>query len=166
MTIYQEYGVTLRKAQAEKILKAASNHSPVTIRILKKDLHGDHKLLLTKTQINKISKASTGIDLKLSYAQLKDYYKIFKDLQNKNHEKTGGVLPLLALLPLIFGGLGAAGGVAGGIASAVTNARSSAEQERHNRALENMVKTSGSGILSNIASKVPVFGETLKYYLE
>ena len=65
-------------------------------------------MLLNKTQKNRIEKSSTGIDLKLCYAQLKQYYKLFKDIQSTNLEKTGGLLPLLALLPLIFGGLGAA----------------------------------------------------------
>ena len=63
--------------------------------------HGEHKLPLTQTQINRINKATTGIDLKLSKAQI------------KHLEKTGGLLHLFALIPLIFGGLGVAGSVAG-----------------------------------------------------
>ena len=58
-------------------------------------------------------------------------------------EKSGGPLPLLALLPSIFGGLGAAGAVAGGISSAVSSAKNVsnavsqlAETERHNREIE------------------------------
>jgi len=37
--------------------------------------------------------------------------------------KSGGLLPLAALLPLIFGGIGAAGGAAGGIAGIVKSVR-------------------------------------------
>jgi hypothetical protein len=62
----------------------------------------------------------------------------------KNYE--GGFLPLAALIPLITGILGAAGGVAGGIGSAVSSAKSAAEQQRHNREIEKMTKEQlGSG---------------------
>ena len=72
--------------------------------------------------------------------------------QLKYLEKSGGLLPLLALLPLIFAGLGAAGGVAGGVASAVSSAKNAsaaaaqiAEMERHNREIESQLK-SGTGV--------------------
>ena len=173
MTKYQEYGVRLSIQQAEKILKAGKNKSSVSIRILKKDLRGDHKLLLTKTQINKLEKAQTGLVLNLSSVQLRSYYKTYLNLQKQNDVKTGGILPLLALLPLIFGGLGAAGGIAGGVSSAVSSANAAkaaaaqlAEQVRSNKEIEEQLKKSGSGILSNVAAKIPVVGETLKYYLQ
>src|SRR5271156_1051827 len=73
------------------------------MRLSKNSLHGDHKLPLTQRQINRIQKAKSGINLLLSVSQL------------QHLEKTGGFIPLLALLPAIFGGLGAAGGLAGGI---------------------------------------------------
>ena len=67
--------------------------------------------------------------------------------QLKYLEKSGGLLPLLGLLPLIFGGLGAAGAVAGGISSAVSSAKNAsnaaaqlAETERHNREIESQFK--------------------------
>jgi len=57
--------------------------------------------------------------------------------------KNGGFLPLLALLPLLFGGLSAAGATAGaaaGITKAVqakqAAAAAQAEAERHNRVVE------------------------------
>ena len=62
-------------------------------------------------QVKRITKAKHGFNLSLSSAQLK-YLK-----------NSGGVLPLLALLPVIFGGLGVAGGVVGGIDSAVSSAK-------------------------------------------
>ena len=96
-------------------------------------------------------------------------------------KKSGGLLPVLALLPLIFAGLGAAGGVAGGVASAVSSAKNAsaaaaqiAEMERHNREIESQLKTgangasifsgsavgngTGSGIVTDAASKIPVVG--------
>ena len=57
--------------------------------------------------------------------------------------KEGDLLPLAALLPIIFGGIAAAGGTAGGIASAVNAANQKAkndleleEKRRHNEAVE------------------------------
>ena len=97
-------------------------------------------------------------------------------------KKSGGLLPLLALLPLIFAGLGAAGGVAGGVASAVSSAKNAsaaaaqiAEMERHNREIESQLKSGanannssgagvsngdvvGNGIISDAASRIPVVG--------
>ena len=103
--------------------------------------------------------------------------------QLKYLKKSGGLLPLLALLPLIFAGLGAAGGVAGGVASAVSSAKNAsaaaaqiAEMERHNREIESQLKSGanaannssgagvsngdvvGNGIVSDAASKIPVVG--------
>ena len=107
MTEYHMHSLTLTERQANKIVVAAEKHTSVVIRLIYNKLQGNHKLPLTKTQImqiNKVKKINKGMDLKLSAAQL------------EHLEKTGGLLPLLALLPLIFGGLGAAGGVDGGIA--------------------------------------------------
>ena len=100
-------------------------------------------------------------------------------------EKSGGLLPLLALLPLIFAGLGADGGVAGGVASAVSSAENAsaaaaqiAEMERHNREIESQLKSGanatnaanaanagnssgagvGNGIVYDAASRIPVVG--------
>ena len=140
MTEYQMYGLNLSEGQIEKIALAAKAHCEVKIRLSKNNLQGDHKLPLTQRQINKIKKSKTGIDLTLSVSQL------------QHLEKSGGFIPLLALLPAIFGGLGAAGGLAGGIASAVSAAKNTqaaaaaqAETARHNREVEAQLKA-GSGI--------------------
>ena len=95
--------------------------------------------------------------------------------QLKYLEKSGGLLPLLALLQMIFAGLGAARGATGGVASAVSydkNASAAAaqiaEMERHNREIESQLKSGanaakyssgsgvGNGIVSDAASKIPV----------
>ena len=64
-------------------------------------------------------------------------------------EKEGGILPLLTLIPLIAGGVSAAGGVEGaaaGIAKAVNDKKAAdeelAEQRRHNLEMEK--KTGGN----------------------
>lgn len=49
MTEYQEHGLNIKTSQLKNILTAGEKKTFLTIRILKKNLHGDHKLLLTKT---------------------------------------------------------------------------------------------------------------------
>ena len=111
---YISHGLNLTDNQLEKIIRASQNEQGVVVRITKNNTNGNlHKIPLTQTvtQINRITKSKNGLNLFLSSSQLK-YLK-----------KSGGLLPLLALLPLIFAGLGAAGGVAGGVASAVSSAK-------------------------------------------
>src|SRR5271165_5268696 len=160
MTNYHMYGLALSKHQIQKIATAAKKSHEVKIRLSKNSLHGDHKLPLTQRQINHIEKAKSGIDLLLSVSQL------------QHLEKTGGFIPLLAILPAIFGGLGAAGGLAGGIASVVSSAKNAnaattaqAETERHNREVEAQLK-SGRGVVSEFVGKAPVIGSFLKPLLE
>src|SRR6266568_4215007 len=144
-TKYENFGVNLSTAQAKKIINASKKHAGVRIRLSKNNLVGSHKLPLTKTQINRLTKSKTGVDLNLSAAQL------------KYCEKTRGFLPLLSLIPLILGGLGAASAAAGGTASIVSAVKSAraqnvaqAELERHNRTIEEQ-NAAGTGILSNAA---------------
>jgi hypothetical protein len=168
MTEYHMHGLTLTKNQIQKIAAAAKQHREVKIRLSKNNLQGSHKLPLSQRQINRIKRSKTGIDLQLSVSQL------------QHLEKTGGFIPLLALLPAIFGGLGAAGGLAGGIASAVSSAKNAqaavaaqAETERHNREVEAQLKTgsgtrgrTGSGVVSEFVGKVPLIGSFLKPLLQ
>ena len=160
MTEYHMYGLNLTKGQIEKIALAAKQHHEVKIRLSKNNLQGDHKLPLTQRQVNKIKKSKTGVDLELSTSQLQHW------------QKTGGFLPLLALIPAIMGGIGAASGLAGGIASAVSAAKNTqaavaaqAETVRHNREVEAQLKT-GNGVVSEVVGKVPVIGRILKPLLE
>ena len=117
-----------------------------------------------KLKINKIENSKTGLDLNLSYSQIKHFNKQFIASQNENKFKTGGFLPLLALLPITFEGLGAAGGIAGGVASAVSSAnnikaqnKAQEETERHNREIESQLKQ-GNGFISDKVEKIPVIG--------
>ena len=163
-TRYTNFNLFLTESQVEKIVKARQKNKDTTIQISAENLHNEtsqHPIPLTKLQIKNILEAKNenhGINLKLSAAQLKYL------------EKTGGLLPLLALLPLIFGGLGAAGGIAGGVASAVSSAKNAAaalaaqaELERHNRAVEEQLKTTGSGIISDKIENIPVLGKLAPY---
>ena len=163
---YLLHGLNLTEGQLEKIIRASQNDESAVVRISKDNLNGNmHKIPLTKTQVKRITRAKNGFNLSLSSAQLKFL------------KKSGGLLPLLALLPLIFAGLGAAGGVAGEVASAVSSAKNAsaaaaqiAEMERHNREIESQLKKGangagfsngdvvGNGIVSDAASKIPVVG--------
>ena len=61
MTEYHMHGLTLTKGQLEKIVAASKKGHEVKIRIPKNNLHGDHKLPLTQTQINRIKKAKLAL---------------------------------------------------------------------------------------------------------
>jgi hypothetical protein len=148
MTQYLEHGFTLTDKQLKQIADAAKKERSVKVKLEHAQLVGEHKLLITKTQENHITKnynTGIGVVIELSAKQLKKTV-------------SGGVLPLLALLPLIFGGLGAAGGVAGGVASAVqaANAKKAEEArqrelERHNKEIEAQVQ--GTGLVTVSPSK-------------
>ena len=143
-TKYKSYGVNLSESQLKKIKNAVSNGCPTSIRLTKKNLHGEHKLPLTQTQVNKLENAKSSVNVNLSTAQLKAI-------------KTGGFLPLI---PLIIAAIGAAGGLTGGISAAVSAAKSNAEERRHNLAIEEQLK-SGKGVISDVVSKIPKIGEYL-----
>ena len=150
MVVYYKHGFNLSEGQKSKISAAYKNKVSISIKLHKKNLQGNDMLALTQTQLNKITNADKGVQIKLSLAQL-------------NHmAKTGGFLPLLTLIPLIAGSLGAAGGLTGGIASAVSAAKSNAEQARHNREIEEQNRTiaeqikSGSGAVTDVVGSVPV----------
>ena len=70
---YVKYAVNLSAGQKEKLVKALSNKSSITIRFTKSDLTGSDDLMLTKTQLKRIKKAmsnGTGVDLKISKTQI------------------------------------------------------------------------------------------------
>lgn len=151
--IYKNYGITLTSNQIKKLKRARDSERGVTLTVSKNNLNGNMQLPLTQTQINKIMKANKAVQLTLSKTQI------------SHMEKTGGFIPLLALIPIIASALGAAGGVAGGVASAVNSSRQTAELARHNREVENIMK-SGTGVISNAVEPIPVIGKTLSNLLK
>ena len=69
---YIKYGVNLSDGQKDKLARALSNKSAITIRLTKSDLTGSDDMMLTKTQLKRIKKAmnnSTGVDLKIRKTQ-------------------------------------------------------------------------------------------------
>ena len=157
MTRYTSYGLDLSENQLEKIINASKADKGTTVKLTNTATEGPHKFLLTPTQIEKIKNNNGSLNLKLSAVQLREM------------EKSGGFLPLLALLPLIFGGIGAASGIAGGVASAVSsvkNVKTAAaaleEQIRHNKQVEEELKA-GSGIISDRIENVPFIKKIVPY---
>lgn len=73
-------------------------------------------------------------------------------------EKTGGILPLAALIPLIAAGIGAAGGLAGGTAAAVSAANTRAHQLEMEKLAREKGVVLGTGIENDVAHAI----ETLK----
>ena len=90
---YHEYGLNLTKGQADKLQRAAKKGCPVSIRLSHANLQGDHKMMLTSRQIQKITKllqkGSGGMNLEMSATQIKE-----------NMQKEGGFLPMLAGLAM------------------------------------------------------------------
>jgi len=164
MTEYYMYGLSLADGQIKKIISSANKHESVTIRLSRDNFTGKHKLLLTKAQIDRLHRAKTGVNLTLSYSQIKNINDIVSSIQ-KNHD---GIIPLLALIPIIASALGAAGGVASSV-SASNNAKAAAtaqaELERHNGEVEAQLKT-GSGVISDYAGKTPMIGNLFKPILQ
>ena len=71
---YVKYGVKLSTGQKQRLAKALSQKSAVTIRLSKSDLSGNDHLNLTKTQLKRLQKAMknrTGADLKISRTQIR-----------------------------------------------------------------------------------------------
>jgi hypothetical protein len=150
MVVYYKYGVHLSEGVKKKIANACKKGISISIKLSKKNLHGNDMLALTQTQINKIKNAKHGVQLNLSASQLK--YMI----------KNGG---FLQLIPLIAGILGGVGGLTSGITSMVSAVKSNAEQKRHNEAIEQQLK-SGTGVVSNVVGKIPVIGNILEPLLQ
>ena len=135
---YIPYGLTLTNLQKQSLGRAIQDKTNITLRLSNDQLHGDDKLALTQSQINKIAKhknENIGMNLKLTKTQL------------QKMKKMGGFLPLI---PLILAGLSALGGLAGGAASIAktvqdkqANAAALEETQRHNREVEKQLQGSG-----------------------
>jgi hypothetical protein len=80
--------------------------------------------------------------------------------QKKIQEKTGGLLPLIALIPLIASVAGGLGGITAGVATAVAKSNENKEQVRHNSEMERIAKE-GQGFDDNISEDEEI--EELKY---
>ena len=71
---YVKYGVKLSIGQKQRLAKAMTQKSAVTIRLSRRDLSGNDQINLTKTQLKRLQKAiknGTGVDLKISKTQIR-----------------------------------------------------------------------------------------------
>lgn len=144
---YFEHELALSQYQLKQLADAIEKRKKVTLRLSIDQLTADRRLvdqsdytklkvLLTQTQIGRINKhvrENRGIEIDFSLNQLREM------------SKSGGVLPLLTLLPLIFGGLSAAGAVAGTVGDQVHKKLQRDEAERHNKAVEAEARKAATG---------------------
>lgn len=165
-----------------KTRTATNNISEVLTKNNRKMLKGICKVCGSKKSqfIPMQSKAIESVPQKVTAKSNDDYLNVLREIYNtllpiekylkkegnglylgstKNYQ--GGFLPLAALIPLLGGIAGGVGGLTGGIASAVSAAKANREQARHNRAIEDQLK-SGSGVLANAIGIIPFVGNRLK----
>lgn len=130
MTNYITHGFNLTEVQKRLIAKAVYNKTGINLRLTYVQLQGNDKLALTKTQASRVIRNRNngqGIELRLSKSQLQ-YSK-----------KIGGFLPLL------LAALSAAGALAGGASAIAKTVHDKREQERHNRAVEDALRSTSGG---------------------
>ena len=127
-----------------KVIRSTNQHEAVAVRLALANSTGNQKLPFAITQINQLNRANAGVNLTLSYAQVKHINDIVSNMRKKYH---GGFIPLLALIPIIASPLGAAGGVAGGVTCAVSAsnnvkaaAAAQAELEKNDREVKAELK--------------------------
>ena len=120
MTQYFPYSVKLSQGQIQKLSRAYTTRSPITLRLDKSDLKGNTELMLTKTQIKRIQKAmnmNKGVEIKISKTQIR---KVIKHGGGLWSSLAGLALPLAKkALPKIAAPL--ASGALSGLASVGVN---------------------------------------------
>ena len=103
MTTFHQVSVGLSNGQEKKLQSAMENFHPISLKLKPENLVGEHQIMVTQAQLNKINKAKSkgkGIVLKFSQNQIK---------------KTGGslfsLIPTMAraVLPTAAKALGLAG---------------------------------------------------------
>jgi hypothetical protein len=129
MSNYVAHGFNLSELQKKSIARAVHNNKTgISLKLTFKQLQGNDKLALTKTQASHIARNKDngkGVELRLSKSQL------------QHSRKIGGFLPLL------LAALSAAGALAGGASAIAKTVHDRQEQERHNREIEAALKGSG-----------------------
>jgi hypothetical protein len=121
----------------------------------------------------------TGTPKTLTYKGNKKYISKAKINEIRDQQKSGGILPLLALLPLIFGGVAATGAIAGGAASIAktvqdgkANDAKLAQQKVHDKKMETILSkggangVTGDGIFLPEYQKGNGFSEGIKSFVD
>ena len=164
------------------ILEMAKQNTTGTFTI-----HGE-KYKVTKTMLNKLNKThkdksggflpilpilaglvAGGVGA-MGLKRVMENKKQLDEIKNKS----GGILPLAALIPLILGGISTVGGVAGGVASGVKAANDKRFQEEEakrdiehkQKQLEILKTAKGSGVLTDAAKKLEDTGSNIKGFFD
>ena len=91
---YVKVNVILTENQLSKLKHALANDIGITLRIDGNTVgDGNHELLLTQSQMNKLTNAYNPVNIKLSKTQL------------KNMARSGGNLAILQRIPQLIGSL-------------------------------------------------------------
>ena len=101
MTQYFPYSVKLSQGQIQKLSRAYTSRSPITLRLEKSDLKGNNELMLTKTQINRIKKAmnmNKGVEIKISKTQIRKVIKHGGGWRSKLRSFAPYAIPLALML--------------------------------------------------------------------
>ena len=108
------------------------------------------KVIVETGKPEKISTQAADGTHRQVYISKQTINKLKPALETYAEEKTGGLFPLLALLPAILAGVGRAAGIAGGVASAVNNAKQVAAAFKDKELKQAMlVKVQGKGAYLN-----------------
>src|SRR3981189_2793831 len=136
--VYQLHKFMLTPKQLKVIKRALSEDSPASITIKQEHFQGSDPLPVTEMEMKHVKDGDGYVTVTLNK----------KKLKHIRDNKEGGFLPLLTLLPMILGGIGAAGAVAGGAAGIVKavndkklNDEKIEEEKRHNREIESKLGT-------------------------
>ena len=115
MTRYTTVKVHISEGQKQKLQNALQTHGPVSIRLDHEDLNGDDILALTKSQLNKLTKAyesGKGATIKMSSTQLKHNLKVEGGFLGMLAGLAARFLPMIASKVLPALGIGALSGLA------------------------------------------------------
>src|SRR5438132_841586 len=135
MSTYFKHDFNLSKGQLNLIIESIKSKVPITLKLSKKTfINGTIALPLTKADANKVI-ANKGFNYILNKSKI-------KLLELK--EKDGGIFPFLIPLLASISAIGALTGGAAGVAKAVLDSKANetkqAEQERHNKEIEQQLK--------------------------
>ena len=74
MTTFHQVSVGLSNGQEKKLQSAMENFYPISLKLKPDNLIGEHQIMVTQTQLNKINKAKSkrkGIVLKFSQNEIR-----------------------------------------------------------------------------------------------
>ena len=69
--MYESVGFSLSDSQISKLRRGKQSGVPVTLSLARSQVGGQHDLYLTKSQINKLNKASGSVQIKFSKTQVR-----------------------------------------------------------------------------------------------